>query len=197
MFKIRYPWKYKWKHKNLIFIFLSTAFAVYMLRTPEIVYFIEHSGNLGYLGALIAGFFFSSMFTTPIAMAALVILGNTLEPVWIAVVGALGAMTADFMIFQFVRRSIDSLTEDIAELKIFIERHNPIHTDPNSVLIHRLKVYLAPVLAGLIIASPLPDEIAIGMLGAAHYDKKKVLVFAFVANFLGILALAYVGRYVL
>jgi len=197
MFKIQYPWKYKWKHKNLAFIFLSTAVAVYMLRTPGIVSFIEHTGNLGYFGALIGGFFFSSMFTTPIAIATLVILGNTLDPFWIAVVGAFGAMTADFIIFQFVKKSINSLTEEITELKIFIERHNPIHTDPHSVFMHKVKVYLAPVLAGLIIASPLPDEIAIGMLGAAHYDKKKVLVFSFVANFFGIFALVYAGRYLL
>ncbi|MBI4177194.1 MAG: hypothetical protein HY516_02405 [Candidatus Aenigmarchaeota archaeon] len=197
MFNIKYPWKYEWKHRNLAFIFLSTAIAVYMLTTPEIAGLIGHSGKLGYLGALVAGFFFSSLFTTPISMAVLAILGKSLDPLWIAAIGAFGAMTADYIIFQFVRRSIDNLKEEILELKFFIERHNPVHTNPNPALVHKLKMYLTPVLAGLIIASPLPDEIAIGMLGAAHYEKKKVLVFAFVANFLGILAIAHIGRYLL
>lgn len=197
MFNVRYPWRYEWKHRNLVFIFLSTAFAVYMMTTPEIAGVIGHSGKLGYFGALLAGFFFSSLFTTPISMAVLIILAKSLDPLWIAAIGAFGAMTADYIILQFVRRSIDSLTEEIFELKLFIERHNPVHASPDSAALHKLKIYLTPILAGLIIASPLPDEIAIGMLGTAHYEKKKVLAVAFIANFLGILALAHAGRYLL
>ncbi|MBI1972053.1 MAG: hypothetical protein HYS53_02010 [Candidatus Aenigmarchaeota archaeon] len=197
MFKVQYPWKYQWKHKNLVLIFLSTALAVYVLTTPEIAGLIEHSGNLGYFGAFIAGLFFSSLFTTPLATVTLALLGKTMDPFLLASIGASGAMIADFVIFRIVRKSVDDLSQEIIELKIFIERHNPVHFNPKNRVLHELKIHIAPILAGFIIASPLPDEIAIGMLGAAHYDQRKILAFSFVANFLGILALAYIGRSVL
>lgn len=197
MFKIQYPWKYKWKHRNLVFIFLSTALAVYILITPETKNIIEHSGNMGYLGAFIAGLFFSSLFTTPIATATLILLGKALDPFLIALIGATGAMLADFVIFRTVRKSIDNLSQEMAELKIFIERNNPVHLNPKNRILHRLSIHAAPILAGFIIASPLPDEIAIGILGAVHYDKKKILLLSYAANFLGIFVLAYFGSSVL
>ncbi len=193
MFKVQYPWKYKWKHRNLVFIFLSTALAIYMLKSPEAANLIEHSGNMGYLGAFIAGLFFSSFFTVPIAAVALMLLGKTLDPLLIAVIGAFGAMIADFLMFRLVRKSIDNLSQEMMELKIFIERHNSVHFNPKNRILHELKIHMAPILAGLIIASPLPDELAIGILGAAHYDKNKMLLLSYVANFIGVFALAYLG----
>ncbi len=194
MFKIQYPWKYKWKHNNLIFIFLSTSFAVYMLTAPEIVAFIENTGDMGYIGAFISGFFFSSLFTAPIATAALIILGKTLNPFLIALVGAFGAASADIIIYSAVRKSIEKFSEEIDELKLFIERHSPVHINPANRLLHELKFYFTPILAGFIMASPLPDELAVGLLGAAHYGKKKMLIISYVANFIGIVILAYIGK---
>lgn len=194
MFNLQYPWKYKWKHGNLIIIFLSTSLAVYMLTTPEIVNFIENTGNMGYLGALTAGFFFSSLFTTPIATATLIILGKTLNPFLIAAIGAFGAAAADLIIYSAAKKSIENLSEKISELKLFIERHNPIHINPQNRLLHELKIHSAPVLAGFIIASPLPDELAISLLGATHYDKKKTAILSYIANFIGIIILAYIGK---
>ncbi len=194
MFKIQYPWKYKWKHGNLFLIFLSTSLAVYMLTAPEIVNFIENTGGMGYLGALIAGFFFSSLFTTPIATAVLIILGKTLDPLVIAAIGAFGAATADMIIYSAAKKSIENLSVEINELKLFMERHNPVHVNAKNKLFHEIKMHTAPVLAGFIIASPLPDELAVGLLGAAHYNKKKTVVLSYIANFIGIMALAYMGK---
>lgn len=194
MFKIQYPWKYRWKHRNLVFIFLSTALAVYILTTPEIAGLIEHSGNTGYLGALVAGFFFSSLFTTPLATVTLILLGKTHNPIIVGLIGSLGATTADFIIYKAARKSIDSLSGEIVELKLFIERHNPVHLNDQNRIFHELRVHLIPVLAGLIIASPLPDELAIGILSATRYNKRKMILLSYVANFAGIVLLAYIGR---
>ncbi len=197
MFRIQYPWKYKWKHKNLVFIFISTAAAVYVLTTPQLASIIEQSGSLGYLGALIAGFFFSSLFTTPLAAVSLILLGKTHDPLVVGFIGAFGALAADLIIYRAARKSIDNLSEEIAELKLFVERHNPVHINPQSRILHELRIHLAPVIAGLIIASPLPDELAIGILSATHYDKRKMVLLSYIANFTGIVLLAYIGRSVL
>jgi hypothetical protein len=53
---------------------------------------------------------------------------------------------------------------------------------------------MLPVFAGIIIASPLPDEIAIGMLSAANCSRNKMLLLSFVFNFVGIFIIAYLGK---
>ncbi|MFH0889514.1 MAG: VTT domain-containing protein [Candidatus Aenigmatarchaeota archaeon] len=194
MFSIQYPWKYRWKHRNLVLIFIATAFAVYIASTPQVAQLIESSGNLGYLGSFIAGFFFSSLFTVPPATVVLILLGKTHDPFMIALIGASGTAIADLIIFKFVKKSIANLSEEIIEVKLFIERYNPLHFSKDSKIVQRIKSHMLPILAGIIIASPIPDEIAIGMLGAANYSRNKMLVLAFTANFVGILVLAYLGK---
>ncbi|MEK7557169.1 MAG: hypothetical protein AAB538_04290, partial [Patescibacteria group bacterium] len=49
-------------------------------------------------------------------------------------------------------------------------------------------------LAGIIIASPLPDEIGIALLGFMKTRKKDFFLLSLVANFLGILAIGLVAR---
>jgi hypothetical protein len=53
---------------------------------------------------------------------------------------------------------------------------------------------ISPLIAGFIIASPLPDELAAVLLGSENYDYKKFLILAFVFNFLGILFIVGLGR---
>ncbi len=194
MFNVQYPWKYRWKHRNLILVFIATALAVYIASTPQIAQLVEQSGSFGYFGAFIAGFFFSTLFTAPISTVVLALLGKMHNPLGIALIGASGTMIADFIIFKLVRRSISNLSDEITELKIFIERHNPVHISEENRLAHQIKSHMLPVLAGIIIASPLPDEIAIGMLGAANYSKNKLLLLSFVSNFAGIFVIAHIGK---
>ncbi len=194
MFRIQYPWKYKWKHKNLILIFAATALSVYILNSPQVIQLVDGSGSFGYAGAFVAGFFFSSLFTVPIATVVLAMLGKTHDPLLIAFIGASGTMIADFIIFKLVRKSIDSLSEEIAEIKIFMERHSPMHFSEKNNIVRWARIHMMPVFAGLIIASPLPDEVAIGMLSAAHYSRNKMLLLSFVSNFIGIFIIAYLGK---
>ena len=49
--------------------------------------------------------------------------------------------------------------------------------------------WLSSFLAAAIIASPLPDELGLMILGFIHFNTKKFLPIAFVLNFLGILAI--------
>ncbi len=194
MFKIQYPWKYKWKHKNLILIFAATALSVYVLSSPQLTQLVENSGSFGYAGSFIAGFFFSSLFTVPVATVVLALLGKTHDPLLIALTGASGTMIADFIIFKLVRKSITNLSEEIAELKIFIGRHSPLHFSGGNSIVRWARMHMLPVFAGFIIASPLPDEIAIGMLSAANYSRNKMLLLSFVSNFVGIFIVAYLGK---
>ncbi|MBI2005470.1 MAG: hypothetical protein HYS80_01785, partial [Candidatus Aenigmarchaeota archaeon] len=45
---IRRIGKYQWKYRNLLLLALSLLFAYYMLKTPQMMSFIEGLGNFGY-----------------------------------------------------------------------------------------------------------------------------------------------------
>src|SRR3989338_1809037 len=88
------------KNLHIVIMSLGVLVGVIFLVSPEAKLYIESLSNLGYLGALFAGFFFSSMITTVPATIALFVLGSTLNPLYMAIIAAAGAMLADFIIFK-------------------------------------------------------------------------------------------------
>lgn len=179
--------KFQWKYRNLIFLTISVLFAYFMLQNAAIISYIEDVGHLGYIGAFISGTFFSYGLTTPPATAATYILGKTLNPFLIAFIGAFGALMSDFLIFRFVR---DNLLEELEtatrELKIPTEQLGRLK---------RSKTFLriAPVIAGFILASPLPDELAAALFALTNYNPKHFAIFSYTSNFLGLLAISWLG----
>ena len=195
---------YQWKYRNIILLVLSIFVAYYILGSEQVVSFIQGFGNLGYPAAFIAGMFFSYGITIAPATVALFNLGQTLNPFLIAFIGAIGTVISDYIIFRFVR---DRLLD---EIKLLSKEVKTI-TKPVSYLlfweefrirlwraISRSKIWnlLIPVIAGFIIASPLPDEIGVALFGAVKFDPKKFVMIAYLLNFVGILIVAYSARIV-
>jgi hypothetical protein len=56
--------------------------------------------------------------------------------------------------------------------------------------------WLTPFLGALVLASPLPDEIGLAMLGFAKLKTRTFLVLSYVFNVIGILLVGYVARMV-
>ncbi len=182
--------KKRLKYENLLLLFASTAVAVYILISPQLADFLTSLGSFGYAGVLIAGAFFTYMFTTPIATAVLFMLSGNLDPLTVGIIGGAGAMVSDLIIFKFIRSSISFLDKEIYRVKEFVRKHNPIHLRKENYLWERLKKYFVFVLAGFIIASPLPDEIGVAMLGASDIKTWKFMLFSFVFNSIGIFLIA-------
>lgn len=65
----------------------------------------------------------------------------------------------------------------------------------SSRLLHRIKNYLLFVFAGLVIASPLPDELGVSMLAGLTRIKVRVLaIISFVMNSFGIFIILLIGK---
>ncbi len=137
-----------------------------------------------YLGAFIAGFFFSYGLTTLPALAALAILAGVTDPWGLAFFGALGGVLADFAIFHLFRNDLIPEAQKLS-------RKLHIHVRKSHVRHFRL---LAPVLGGIVLASPLPDEMAMALFGVSHLRTKTWLVGAFVMKFLALLVFAFAVR---
>jgi membrane protein DedA with SNARE-associated domain len=137
------------------------------------------------LGSFIAGLFFTSAFTIAPASAVLAGLSGVAPQLLVAFWGALGAMFGDALLFLFVR---DVFAEDARR---FLKRHHlKLFTIPHFGFLR----WLYPIMGALIIASPLPDELGLALLGLTKTKLRVLLPVAFVMNFLGVLLIAGIAQ---
>lgn len=144
---------------------------------------LQGLGQLRYLGALIAGLFYSTSLLAPSATVALYEIGKNGNPFLLAMLGGLGSLVYDYLVYRFAReRFAHSLSHlfkrDLTDL---FDRHR---------IVSRL------VTAGglLILASPLPDEIGVSLLGLTRMRTRTFLLLSFALNSLGILVILLIGR---
>jgi len=173
--------KFEWKYHNLILLIISIIIAYYILKFKPISSFIDDLSYFGYVASLILGMLFAYALTAVPATAALYNLGQSLNPLIIAFIGAFGSVIADYLIFRFVRDKL------MNEIKLLSEEINQL-TKPVSNLVFPEKVRviiwkkisrsriwktLVPIFAGFIIASPLPDELGVAIFGAVKYEPRR------------------------
>lgn len=130
-----------------------------MAETPQVKRIISIIGNFGYIGAFISGIFFVSVFTVAPAAIVLFFLAETLNPLIVALFAGSGAVIGDYLIFRFLR---DRVFDEIKPLLL---------KNGGNLLMKLFKTpYFAwglSLVGAFIIASPFPDEVGIGLLGAS------------------------------
>jgi len=126
------------------------------------------------------GFMFSLTFTAAISTSVFVLLAETTHnPFLIAIIGGLGSLAANSIVYKIFREEI---VDDIEFLEKKYARkiaHKIIHS--------RLIVGLTPYLAALLLASPLPDELGIMLLAGANFRYTRFFLLSFGLHTLGIL----------
>ncbi len=179
-------------HKNNLMrdfgiIALSIIVAILLIKTGAIQEILKQTRDLWFLDSFIAGMFFTSIFTTAPAIVALGEIAQSSQSVIpVAILGGLGALCGDLIIFRFMR---DRFGEDIMYL---------IRNSGNDRLrsIIRLKSFrwLTFFLGALIIASPLPDELGLTMMGFSKTKTSLFIPVSFVFNSLGILVIGFIAK---
>ena len=168
-----------WKYKNLTFLLISLVIAFFVLQNEQLHSFMMHLGKLGYVGAFFAGILFVSTFTVATGAIILLVLAETLSPVELGIIAGFGAVTGDLLIFRFVK-------DDLAkEIKLLYKRFDKNHHF-KKVLHTRYFSWSLPVVGALIIASPLPDELGVSLMGISKLKTYQFLLISFVLNSLGI-----------
>lgn len=168
--------------KDFVFILIGIVIAVAGVSVGAIDWLIRLFGG-DVLASFISGVFFTSAFTLAPSAVALVHISST-APTWLVVFwGALGAVFGDLLLFFFIR---DRFARDIsASLKPSLAKHIL-----SSFHLGFLK-WLSPLLGALIIASPLPDEFGLMLLGISKIRVMVLVPIAFVMNALGIYILIW------
>lgn len=166
-------------------IVISLGLAVYLAEENVVPALIAmaHSGE--YLASFIAGMFFTSLFTIAPAGVALAELSLRASPFFVALFGAAGAVAGDLILFTFVK---GTLSNDLQALvgRMWTRRLSHAVRSP-------LMRWVMPILGAFVIASPLPDELGVTMLGLSHLRLAIFIPISFVMNFLGIIAVAFLA----
>lgn len=167
------------------FVAMSVVLALILARIEGVEYLLATSKNIGLWGSFIAGLFFTSVFTTA---PAIVVLGEIAQmtPVpLVALLGGLGAVIGDLVIFHIFR---DHIADDVRAMM-----HSRRHRFKLLVSMRAFR-WIGLLIGALVIASPLPDELGIALMGFARLDTKVFVPISFLMNFIGILAIGVVSR---
>lgn len=173
--------------QDLGIVALSILAAIVLVKTETITNLLTSTQELEFIGSFIAGIFFTSIFTTVPAIVTLGEIAQEYSLFLTAVAGGAGAVLGDLLIFRFVRDRFSQHLLEIVGIKggqrgmgaIF--KKGPL----------RWGMF---VVGGLIIASPLPDELGITLLGFSKMKLSWFIPLAFVCNASGIFLIGLAAR---
>jgi len=172
--------------EDLISLSISVFFAWLLISSGALSLLLASSDTGKIVESFIVGIFFTSAFTIAPAAIFLAGLSETLSPWTVALVGALGAMCGDLILFLFIRDRLAGDIEALFSKKAVRHFLNSFHLG--------FWKWCAPLLGALIIASPLPDEFGLSLLGFSRTKVALLLPVAFLMNVIGILAVVGVAN---
>ncbi len=173
--------------KDIFIIAISILASLIIVQAGLLGSFLESAGETKIFGSFIAGFFFTSVFTTAPAILVLGEVAQHESIFWMAFFGGFGALLGDMLLFRIFR---NHLVEDI----VFI-RNSEKHVFKHvlEMRLFRWRWFTA-ILGAAIIASPFPDELGIMIMGFSKMKTKAFIPFSYIANFAGILLIGLLAN---
>lgn len=171
--------------RTTFFVVLSLYVAYELLITGAINAWVADSLLRALPASFVAGVFFTSLLSVVPATVVFFEITQTFNPYTIAAVGAAGAVIGDLFLFLFVREAMSERTT----LFLKESQRRRLRTFFRHPFLH----WLLPLFGALIIASPLPDELGLALMGLSRMDMKVFVPISYAMNFLGILLVASVG----
>lgn len=173
---------------------LASCILAYVLYHAGFFDVIGHAFNgHGYVSMFLGGLLFSFGFTSPFALGIFVEMAPEVHPLLAAPIAGAGAFLMDFLIFEVIHFSFfhDELHR-LSATRLLSWLASLLHHDrlPNG-----LKKYIFWSFAGLVIASPLPDEIGVTLISSiTRIDPREFSILCFFLNTLGVLLILVLSR---
>src|SRR3989344_2851920 len=186
---LEYTRRHIFRYPKFLLLFITFIIAYFMFYSRNYEPFNNFIIDLGYSGTFVAGIMFAYGFTAAPATAVFLILAQHQNIYLASLIGGLGALISDLFIFSFIRQSFADEIRKLGREKIVKYF--------NGRLPGAIKKYTLPVVAGFVIASPLPDEIGVAMLAASKVISTKIFsVISYALNTIGIFAVLFIGKIV-
>lgn len=168
--------------RKMEMIAISIVVSVFLIYSDIVPYFLSVAKEWELLAVLIAGAMFTSVFTVAPATIVLseIALSNT--PWTVAVVGGLGAALADCAMLYLFKSQVRFHSVLPGE-KSHYKRMRAFFHSPGWR-------WFGLVVGTIMIASPLPDELGLALMGFTNVRVTRLLPAAFVLNAIGIYLIA-------
>lgn len=166
------------KYKNIIVLCVSIVIAFLLSRYEPFHIFLLNLGDLGYIGAFLAGILFVSTFTVATGAVILLVLAEKLSPIEMGIIAGFGAVVGDLTIFKFIKNEL------LDEIKPVYKKIGGDHV--TKILHTKYFSWTLPVIGAVIIASPFPDEIGVSLMGIAKMKTYQFIILSFILNAIGI-----------
>lgn len=176
----------RWEYKHTTQVIIALLVFILLLNTSIMATVFNGVEQLGYFGAFLAGLLFVSLFTAVPAFFLLVGFDG-LHPLGVALMAGLGSMIGDYLILKYAEEQVAYELKPLA-FKFGIPQTIGYLQGSKSTL------GLVRLLGAAIIASPLPDEIGIGLLGMGKLNRAAFLAICYVLNTAGILFIVLAAR---
>ncbi len=181
--KVTRLFKYRYPKLTVLGILIISAYLIF--RQPAVAGFFSGLDNLSYLGIFIAGLLFSYGFTTPFGVGLFLTINPSSMPLAV-VIGALGAFISDYVIFRIIKTSFMDEFREIEETRAMKKFSKKI----NGSITKKARLYLLYIFAGLILASPVPDEFGVALLtGLGHIRALTLAILSLCMKAIGIFLL--------
>jgi hypothetical protein len=172
--------------RDLSFIVLSVFIAIVLVKTGFFKNILISTQEIRFLGSFISGILFVSIFTVAPAVVTLAEIAKNNSVITTAILGGLGALIGDLIIFRFVK---DRLSADFSYL-IKVSKAKRL----SSIFKLRLFKWLIQFVGALVVASPLPDELGLAMLGLSKIKTTLFIPLSFLLNSIGILVIGLIAK---
>jgi hypothetical protein len=185
LLRLEKKWR-NWKYQNTVLLVLSLFLFIIFADTPFVKNIIAMIGDFGYLGAFIAGLLFVSVFTIAPASVVLFYIAESLNPLGVAIAAGAGGVLGDYLIFKYLKDRV------FDELK-------PIYAQYGGKTLKKIFktpyfAWIVPIIGAAIIASPLPDEVGLGLLGLSKIKVRDFVLLTFLLNTVGIFLVIIIAR---
>ena len=151
------------------------AFLVFGFLGPN--FFSQFITPLGIAGIFLAGLLYTYSFTTSIGAILLLPFALHYPAGFIAVIGGIGSLFGDLTIFSLLRNNLHKEVDRLAKC-------TPMRRLGATPLFRN--IWFRDIVGALVIASPIPDEIGIGIMSSAKIDTASFALLTFIADMVGI-----------
>lgn len=162
------------------------AYALYLAGGLSFLHRV--SDGQAYAAIFLGGMLFSFGFTSPFGIGVILEVGHAVHPILGGAVGAFGTLLIDLIIFRVIR--FEFFHEEIHRIKatrFMLRLHGILHHER---LPEKLRKYLLWSFAGILIASPLPDEFGILLVSSmSDINQRTFAIMCFFCNMVGIVLL--------
>lgn len=173
--------------RDVLIIAISIFIAVWGHQNNYLENLLTHASGFYFLiGVFLSGFFFASTFTVAIATSVLLIFAESHNPFLIALIGGFGALIGDSIIFKFLR---EDLLADFEYLEGQFGKRMA-----RRIIHSKMIFWFAPIVAALMIASPIPDEVGLLMLASIKLKYRHFLIISLIMNTFGIFLISLFAK---